>query len=295
MTTPQRAEPIEINWSDHRRLLVAAAETDRDWYVSLAQHLVRPTDRLAVDVGCGGAGMTEALSARMTAGRVVAVDGDADVLAAARDRIGLLRSDNHNVHARIVFVHADLDAGTGAMAAALSEPVDLLWASASVHHLGDQQAAVNGLADLLASGGRLALAEGGLRPRTLPWDLGIGDAGLEVRLDAANDLWFARMRADLPGSVRMPYGWPEALRRAGLIEVTTRTTLVERPTPLSDDNRADVIARLAWQLHRLADLLDADDVAAWRRLLDADDEMWLGRRNDLFCLEARSVHIGHKP
>jgi SAM-dependent methyltransferase len=176
----------------------------------------------------------------------------------------------------------------------LDGPADLIWAAASVHHLGDQQAAVSALAGLLGPGGRLALAEGGLPARHLPWDVGVGEPGLELRLDLAQDRWFAQMRASLPGTVRMPYGWTEALRRAGLTEVRTRTAVLESSAPLGKEELDRVLDSLAHRVDRLrpTGLLDPADLTTWDTLLDPDSPSWLGRRTDLFWLVARSVHIG---
>jgi hypothetical protein len=165
-----------------------------------------------------------------------------------------------------------------------------------VHHAGDQQGAVTGLAELLAPGGRLALAEGGLPAYYLPWDVGVGEPGLEHRLVAAGQRWFERMRAALPGQVRMPYGWPEAMRRAGLTEGRTRTFLTEVPAPLPAEAREVVVHALSAQVERLADteLLDESDRDAWRRLLDPDDADWVGGRDDTYVLRARSVYLGRR-
>jgi SAM-dependent methyltransferase len=284
-------DPYEVDWAEHAGRLGAAAGDEREWYAAAAAALVRPGDRVALDVGCGGGGMAAALAAALEPGSVVvAADGSEEVLAEARRRLAA----EPGLRARVVPVVADLADGVERLRAAATGPADLVWASASVHHLGDQQAAVTALAGLLGAGGRLALAEGGLRVRHLPWDLGVGEPGLEVRLDAAQDRWFAGMRARLPGSVPMPYGWTEALRRAGLSEVTTRTTLLERPAPLpaADGDRA--VHGLAHRVDRLrpAGLLDPADLAAWERLLDPADAAFLGRRDDLAWLEARSVHLG---
>ena len=258
----------------------------------MARHLVDPADRLAVDVGCGAGGMTQALAAAMTGGRVVGVDGEEQVLARAREHV-----DGTAAAAGIEFVALDFGTGVPALAATLGAPADLVWASASVHHVGDQQAAVDALAGLLAPGGRIALAEGGLPLRHLPWDVGVGEPGLEIRLEAAQDRWFARMRAALPGAVAMPYGWTEALRRAGLTEVTTRSWLLETPPPLDAEDRRAVAGTLAHRVDRLRStgLLDPADLAAWDRLVDPDDPAWLGRREDLSRLTARSVHLGRRP
>ena len=105
------------------------------------------------------------------------------------------------------------------------------------------------------------------------------------------------MRARLPGSVRMPYGWSECLRRAGLTGITARTTLFERELPLTDAEVNRVLDKLAHRVDHLrpAGLLDPADLAAWDRLLDSADPAWLGLRQDLYWLDARSIHIGHRP
>jgi SAM-dependent methyltransferase len=278
----------DIDWSEHTARLVAAARADADLYRRLAPTLVEATDRLAVDVGCGGGGMAVALAAALpTGGRVVAVDGSAAVLAAASAATppGL----------PVEFVQADIGADLAGLRSTLDAPADLVWASAVVHHAPDQQAAVTALAGLLAPGGRLALAEGGLRARHLPWDVGVGEPGLEVRLDAAQERWFGQMRRDLPGSVRMPYGWEEALRRAGLEPAATRSILDARPLPFAEPDT--IVAALRWRVDRLREtgLLDPADEQAWTQLLDPADPAFLGHRRDIYHLEARSVYIGRRP
>jgi SAM-dependent methyltransferase len=282
----------DIDWSEHSDHLAAAARTDAEWYSTVAADLVRPADRLLVDVGCGGAGMATALALAAPAARVVAVDGDEDVLAAAAENLA-----SAGVRHRVRLTEADLTLPVADLAAVLGADADLIWASAVVHHAGDQQGAVDALAGLLAPGGRLALAEGGLAARHLPWDVGVGDPGLELRLDAAQDRWFAAMRSELPGSVRMPYGWPVALRRAGLTDVTTRTGLIERPPSLTPGDLARITDRLRHWVDRLREhnLLSVADLDAWSRLLDPDSADWLGSRDDVYDLTARTVHVGTRP
>ncbi|HEX5994290.1 MAG TPA: class I SAM-dependent methyltransferase [Jiangellales bacterium] len=287
------SDPYVVRWDEKVAGLVEMARDDRPWYDELAGWLLRPGDRVAVDVGCGGGGMTLALAAAMGAdGQVVAVDAEPDVLAAVRDQA----AGDADRLAEVTLVQADLGDGVEAVRDAMAAPADVIWASASVHHVGDQQRAINALASLLAPDGRLALAEGGLPARHLPWDLGIGAPGLEQRLDAANDRWFTRMREELPGSTPMPYGWPQALRRAGLTGVTTRTFLRERPSPLGTHDTERVIDRFARWVDRIrpTGYLEPSDRHAWDRLLDPADPAWLGHRSDLFSLEARSVHVGER-
>ncbi|GIJ71885.1 class I SAM-dependent methyltransferase [Virgisporangium ochraceum] len=271
---------FEVDWTEAADRLASAARTDADWYRSVAAVLVTPGDRVAVDVGCGGGGMAAVLAAAIGAqGRVVGVDGAADVLDRARAMAA----------GTVEFVEADLHHGMAPLRDVVPDGADVVWASASVHHLGDQQAAVDELAALLRPGGRLALAEGGLTARHLPYDVGVGEPGLEGRLQAANEAWFNGMRARLPGSVRMPYGWSAALRRAGLTSVTSRSWLLEPapdPTAITDK-----FAHRVPRLHELGLLTDAD-AATWRTLLDPSAPEWLGTRDDLFHVEARTVHWG---
>lgn len=293
---------IEINWAEQAEHLRRHATSEASWNEMVAASLVRPTDRLAVDVGCGGGGMAKALAAALPEGTVVAIDADADVLEEARAHTG----------GAVRCELASMDDGPEPLRAAIGAPADLIWASASVHHAGDQQAAIDALVSLLAPGGRLALAEGGLPSRCLPWDLGIGEPGLELRLDLAQDRWFAAMREALPGSVPLPYGWTDALSRAGLHEVTTKSVLTEKPVPLSAADRDDVIAAFQHRVERLTPgaaqghghghghghelpdelALPAADLAIWQQLLDPDGEHYLGRRTDLAALSVRSIHVG---
>jgi SAM-dependent methyltransferase len=239
----------------------------------------------ATDVGCGAGGMTAVLAGAVgPSGNVVAVDGEPALLDATLERCRQLGYDD-----RVTTLHHDLTTGMPE----LNRLQDLVWASAVVHHLPDQQAAIAALSELLIDGGRLALSEGGLRTVTLPWDVGIGEPGLEARLHAAEEAWFVRMRASIPGSTRAPYGWPTLLRNAGLTDVQTRSFLLDRPSPIPAHVAGYVIGSLRHRVERAEDSLDPSDVAAWKRLLNPDDDAaYLGGRDDLFCLAAITVHVG---
>lgn len=268
----------------------AEPESEARWCAELAGRLLTGDERLVLDIGAGHGPMPVALADRLDRGaHLVAVDASGEALAAISARLAEDLGD------RLHLVEHDLDSGLGPLGEQLGT-ADLVWASASIHHLADQQAGLDALVTLLRPGGRLALAEGGLSDRQLPWDLGLGRPGLQVRLDAANDEWFAAMRAGLPGSVPMPYGWPVALQRAGLGEVTTRTDLLEEPTPLTPDTRESAVAAITHRATRLIEQgrVEAEDTATWRRLLDPADPAWLGGRDDLYWLQARSVHLGRR-
>jgi SAM-dependent methyltransferase len=169
---------------------------------------------------------------------------------------------------------------------------DLIWASNVAHHLPDQRQAVAALAGWLAPGGCLALCEGGLSMRCLPWDLGVGEPGLQDRLIAAHGTWFHRMRTEMPGAVRLTVGWNQVLADAGLSGVTAFSFLVDVPAPLTDVGRAAVINWLAWMTRAASELLDPADVATLNRLLDEHDPAYVGRRDDIFLLKASTVYLG---
>ena len=74
-----------------------------------------------------------------------------------------------------------------------------------------------------------------------------------------------------------------------------RSWLFEAPTPLAPADHEWIVHELEHRVERLrpTGLLGDDLAAAWDRLLDESDPAWLGHREDLQRLTARSVHIGH--
>jgi len=283
-----------VHWHAEPDRLVTAATDDAVFYATVAGTLIRPADRLAVDVGCGGGGMALAMARRLApGGRVVAMDPHREILDAAsahvRESLG-----EPEYGPRVDFVTGALEDGPRGLRDAVGGDPDLIWASAVIHHVGDQQSAVDTLASLLATGGRLAIQESGLSRRHLPWDVGVGVPGLEARLEAAAGHWYTAMRGRIDTHKPLPYGWTTAMHRAGLVTVTQRTYLIELPAPLSTIARRRALSWLTGRVDQAASaaaLSDAD-LAAWERLLNPDDPEWLGHREDVHLLEARTVHIG---
>jgi SAM-dependent methyltransferase len=282
-------EQDDVDWAAVAEELAVAAGLDAGWYADCAADLAGSDDRLLVDVGCGGAGMVEALAlAASEEARLVGLEPTPEVAAVARERMG-----EAGFGPPLVEI---VEAGAADLAT-YAEPgtVDLVWASGVIHHIGDQQQAIIDLARFLAPGGRFAIAEGGLGPAYIPWDVGVGAPGLMQRLLGANDEWFRRMREGLSGSVRMPAGWAVALRRAGLTDVRSTTLLLDSPAPLAPTERDHVLAVLSGHVEHAGRYLGSDDLEAWKRLLDPADDAWLGVREDLQSLSARTVHVGTAP
>ncbi|MEW2624410.1 methyltransferase [Streptomyces sp. NPDC048106] len=278
----------DIDWNEMAPHLEAQAELFAPLYRQalswLAGEVAEPG--LIVDAG-SGPGVVSCLFAEAFAGaRVVAVDGTAPLLDRARARAGRQG-------------HADrFDTLAGELPDVLDQlpkPADLLWASRSLHHLGDQRAALTEFGRRLAPGGTLALLEGGLPSRFLPRDLGIGRPGLQARLDALEEEWFARMRAELPGSVAETEDWPALLTSAGLRHTGTRSFLLDLPAPADDRTRAYVAAYLGRLREGFGDDLAPEDRDTLDRLLDPADPASVHQRPDVFLLSAHTVHTAVRP
>ncbi|MEV0677809.1 methyltransferase [Actinosynnema sp. NPDC050436] len=289
-----------IDWTSRVASLRRAAELDADAVRVIARRLTRtlPDRPTVVDVGCGGGGMAVALVEALTArggGTVVLVDAVPEVLDAAvtaARAAATYENDTPTPTVRVRPVLADLAAE---QPATFADPAHLVWASRVVHHLPDQRRAVADLAEALAPGGLLALGEGGLESRFLPWDVGLGEPGLQDRLAHARAEWFVRMRESMPDAVRLPTGWNTALTDVGLVDVTAFSYLVDHPAPAGPAVREWVVQQVRWMAEVGADRLHAADRHTLTRLLDPDDPAYVGRRDDVFLLSAGTVHVGRKP
>lgn len=281
-------EPTDIDWAEmavqletQAELFTPVHERAMAW---LAKEVTEPG--LIVDAG-SGPGVVSCLFAETFPGaRVLAVDASEPLLERAR-----ARAARQGVADRFATLSGELPG----VLEQLEYPADLLWASRSLHHLGDQRAALTAFGDRLAPGGTLALLEGGLPSRFLPRDIGIGRPGLQARLDVVEAEWFTRMRADLPGSVAETEDWPALLTAAGLKHTRTRSFLLDLPAPVSDRARAYVAAYLTRIRDAATDALDADDRVTLDRLLDPADPASVHRRADLFVLGAYTVHTAVRP
>lgn len=280
---------MDIDWSEliptMRRQRTMWSEID-DACVSWAGTL---SGKAVADLGCGTGGVTVALADRVgESGRTYAIDGTPEMLTETLDY-----AKERGVADRITSLPADVEAAADLEQLREMLPaLDLLWAAAVVHHFADQLAGLRMCRDLLAPGGTLLLAEGGLRPVALPWDVGIGRPGLEARLNAAEAEWFVDMRAELAGTVRAPFGWRAMLSRAGFASIETRSFLLEIPAP-DAPQRADLAASYRHRVDRAGEQLSAEDRDAWERLLDPAGRTHLADREDLHLLAVRSVHRGN--
>ncbi|MEU8618442.1 methyltransferase [Streptomyces sp. NPDC048623] len=278
----------DLDWAEMAPLLIAQAETQSPLYAEaaawLASLLPAGSVRRVLDVGSGPGVVTALLAEAFPEAEVVAVDATPELLALARER-----ADARGLGDRVGTLRAELPGDFGTLGTA-----DLIWASNSLHHIGDQRAALASFAGLLNPGGLIALAEGGLPARHLPWNQGVGRPGLEARMDAAQADWFGEMRASLPDSKEEIDDWAALLTGAGLDPSGTRSFLADVPAPLPEAVRRQVVAHYERLREGYGEQLAADDREAVDRLLDPAEPLSLHRRPDVFLLTARTVHTARK-
>ncbi len=275
------------DWAAMAPQLERSAEAAAPVHIRAAAWLreLHPHPKLIVDAGSGPGVVTCLLAQSFPGAEVVAVDDVAPLLDLTK-----ARAARAGLGARVRTLRAELPAGLTEL-----QPVDIIWAARSLHHIGDQRAAVAAFADRLAPGGVLALLEGGLPTRWLPRAIGFGRAGLQSRLDMVEEEWFADMRAALPDAEDVTEDWPALLADAGLRHGGTRSFLLDLAAPLPMDLRTHAVDVFARRREAMREQLTADDLAALDRLLDPTDPGGLLLRPDVFMLGAQTVHVGVKP
>jgi trans-aconitate 2-methyltransferase len=120
------------------------------WGGAVLDRLPLRGDERVLDAGCGSGRVTEQLAERLARGRVVALDGSASMVEAARERLARFGD-------RIEYVVADLGAPLP-----LTEPVDSILSTATFHWVPDHDALFANLAAVLRPGGRLVAQCGGI-------------------------------------------------------------------------------------------------------------------------------------
>ena len=126
------------------------ADPQARWGRAVLDRLPLAGDERVLDAGCGSGRVTELLAERLPRGRVVALDGSASMIGAARQRLAPFGD-------RIEYVVADLS-----LPLPLGEPVDAILSTATFHWIADHDALFANLAAVLRSGGWLVAQCGGV-------------------------------------------------------------------------------------------------------------------------------------
>jgi SAM-dependent methyltransferase len=248
----------------------------------LAEHIafitawlpLKSEPRQIVDLGCGTGAGTFALLERFPDTHVTAVDTSAGHLQLLHEK-----ACARGVQGRVRTVQADLDTKNWPD---LGTP-DLVWASASMHHMADPDRALTRVRELLAPGGLFAVVELAGFPRFLPAGAPESRPGLEERAHAATDSFHAE---------HVPHrgaDWGPMLTAAGFTVEDERTITVN-----IEGGRSEAIGRYAYgSLQRIRGVaapgLSPEDLAALDELLDIDNPNSLLRREDLAVRTERTV------
>jgi SAM-dependent methyltransferase len=261
--------------SDQAEFLTIEAAVFREQAAAIVEWLPLPTPpSQIVDLGAGTGAGTFALLGRFPKAQVTAVDVAAAHVRRLRDEARV-----RGVEDRVQAVEADLD---DAAWPDLGTP-DLVWAAASLHHLARPEDALRAIREILAPDGLLAVVEVAAFARFLPEDAFEDRPGLEERCHAIAD----RLRVE-----HLPYlgaDWRSMLAAAGFTVEGERTVAVRVEGSQNDAVGAFALASLRRLRESVGDALDADDLAALDRLLDAGSPHYLLRRYDLTVRAERTV------
>ncbi|GAA0516427.1 SAM-dependent methyltransferase [Paractinoplanes deccanensis] len=228
------------------------------WVASLV-----PARPRIVDLGAGTGVGSRLLLRAMPEAEVVAVDVDEEILGHITDK-------------RVRTVVADLDQPwPGELG-----PADLIWASASLHHLADPAQGLRQALATLKPGGVLVVSELDSFPRFLPDG---AEAELEGRVHAELD----KMRAE--HGLHMHEDWSALLAEAGFtVEANRRFDIDLRPPlPAAAGRYAEI--SLERGVHRLEDRLAADDLRQLEAIVKG-----IRDRDDLVVRTTRTVVAGRK-
>lgn len=166
----------------------------------------------------------------------------------------------------------------------------LVWCSHVLHAIDDMPRAMQILVRMTRPGGRVVIRENRVGSMSwLPVDLGVGEPGLEARLEYALLRWLA---GDRRRRGPYPYGWTHLLREAGLVDVQARSFLHEREGPFDELERAYLAARLRRRA-ALEGVSEADRQLV-ARLLDPEDPVYVFRRNDLYFTAVSTIYVGRR-
>lgn len=258
----------------HAEILDLDAEVLAEHTAAITAWLpVTAAPRAIVDLGSGTGAGTFALLDRFPEARVTAVDSSAEHLHRLREN-----ACARGLQARVHTVQADLDAADWPD---LGSP-DLVWASASMHHMADPARVLRTIRELLAADGLFAVVELAGLPRFLPAGAPEDRPGLEERLHAAT----AHHAAHVP---HRGADWGPMLTAAGFDVAGERTVAVT-----VEGSHSEAVGRYARTvLRRLrgnaSDTISPDDLAALDALLDGDGPQSIRRRADLAVRTERTV------
>jgi SAM-dependent methyltransferase len=255
------------------QLLDLDAEVLHDYYRELFQWVgaLAPANPLIVDIGAGTGTGSLALAQSRPDATVIAVDVSESMLEHLRHQ-----AQARGLADRVRAVQADLDEPWPDLG-----PADLLWASASLHHMADPGRALAQAYGTLRPGGRFVVSELDSFPRFLP---GAEEAAIEDQGHVVMD----ELRTE--AGMHMDEDWAARLAEAGFTVEDERHVdiALQPPLPAAAGRYAQI--SLERMRERLADRLSPADLST----LD-DIVAGLPHRDDLIVRTARTVWVALRP
>lgn len=251
-----------------------------DWVRDQAvrEHVDVSAPARMLDLGGGTGTAAIGLAGRFPQAEVTTVDIDEVSLRLLGERAAV-----YGLAPRVRSLRADLDAGFPDLG-----PLDLTWASMSLHHMADPGAVLRDALAASADGGLIAVAEFPEPLRFLPHDLGIGEPGFEDRVTSSLSQAHTELMPTL-GSA-----WTPRLTEAGWQVTAERPFAIDLGQP--DHPKAGAYAR-GWFTrlsHGLAGRLEPADNAVLAELLDDTGPHALLRRTDLHIRGTRIVTVARR-
>jgi SAM-dependent methyltransferase len=229
-----------------------------------------------LDLGAGTGTGAIGLAQRFPEAQVVAVDVAADSLRRLRAKaldLGLAE--------RIRTHETDLDAGWPDLG-----PLDLTWASMSLHHMADPDRTLRDVLAATRPGGLIAVAEFSEPLRFLPDDLAVGRPGFESRALAALS------RAHSEELPTLGSDWASRLAATGWEVTDHHEFSIEKDPPRHPDAVRYARAWFARLSQGLAEQLEPDDRTTLAALLEQDGALL--RRTGLHVRGVRTVTLARR-
>ncbi|MEO3819484.1 class I SAM-dependent methyltransferase [Plantactinospora sp. B24E8] len=223
-----------------------------------------------VDLGAGSGTGSLALARHLPDATITAVDISPEMLTHLRDR-----ADATGLGDRIRTREADLDQPWPDLG-----PTDVIWASASMHHMAEPDTALASAHAALRPGGLLVIAELDSFPRFLT---GTPDEDVELRghTEAAQ----RRHEAGL----HMHENWGDRMKHAGFTSVTERHVDINLRPPLPAAATRYAEVSLTRMRHSLAERLAPADLAALDTVVAG-----LAGRDDLTVRTERTIWLARR-
>ncbi len=245
----------------------------------LESHIPSGRVNRLVDLGCGHGIGTVELAKRFPAATVIAIDVSPAMLESASNRV-----EDADLSNRVEFLLGDFDVDL----CQLLEPVDLVWASLSLHHTTDSASGLRNAVKLVAPGGRIVVNEFGAELRVWPEASPVTADGVWVRFGQA----LATSRIDHLGHDPSSTNWEELLNSLRLSEVGATECQILHSPVLSSRERRWLTRYLRRAVDRCASYMEAQDVLVIEELLDSAHPEGIELSTDISIEMSRMLYTG---